>query len=192
MGVAIRMPLPRLFTLEEYLVIERQAATKSEFHQGQILAMAGGLPDHSLIATNICIGFGRRLAGGPCRVYNIDLRTAAANGEASYYADVVVVCGELKLHGPHRDIISNPAIVVEVLSRYTARYDRVTKVPMYQRTPSVREILLVSQDRARVDQISRREDGWKTVAHTGLGAVIEFSNPKFILPLSDIYANVDV
>ena len=190
MAVAIRMPLPKRFTLSEYLVIERKAETKSEFHQGQIFAMAGGMPDHSLIAGNIVVELGQRLKGGSCRVYNSDLRTAVANGEAVYYADVAVVCGEPKLHGHHRDVISNPILVVEVLSRSTARYDRLVKVPLYQRTPSIQDILLVSQDRARVDQISRTASGWKTVAHSGLAATIEIPVLGCTLPLSAVYANI--
>ena len=190
MAVAIRMPLLKRFTLSEYLVIERRAATKSEFHQGQILAMAGGMPDHSLIASNIGGEFRERLKGGPCRVYNSDLRTAVANGEAVYYADVAVVCGEPKLHRHHRDVISNPILVVEVLSRSTARYDRLVKVPLYQRTPSIQDILLVSQDRARVDQISRIAGGWKTVAHSGLAAMIEIPELGCALPLAGVYANI--
>ena len=184
------MPLPKRFTLDEYLVLERKAATRSEFHQGQILAMAGGMPDHSLIAANIGGELRNGLKGGPCRVFNSDLRTAVANGESSYYADVVVVCGELKFQGHHRDVISNPIIVVEVLSRSTARYDRLIKVPLYQKTPSIKEILLVSQDRARVEQISRHDGGWKTITHSGLSAVLEIAQPACRLALADVYANV--
>jgi len=83
MGVGIRMPRPRRFTLEEYLVIERKAATKSEFYQGTILAMAGGLPEHGLITSNIIAALWNGLGRGPCRVYSSDLRVAVGGGDAS-------------------------------------------------------------------------------------------------------------
>ena len=67
MSVAVRMPRPKRFTIQEYLTIERKAETKSEYCDGMILAMAGGLPDHSTITSNIGIELGARLKGGPCR-----------------------------------------------------------------------------------------------------------------------------
>ena len=101
-----------------------------------------------------------------------------------------MVCGELRFQGHHRDVISNPGIVVEVLSRSTARYDRLIKVPIHQNTPTIQEILLVLQDRAKVEQISRNDGGWKTIAYSGLSVVLEIAQPAWRLPLADIYANI--
>jgi len=119
------MPQPRRFTVDEYLRIERKGEFKSEFHQGQILAMAGGTPSHNVISGNIIAGLWPQLRGRNCRVYTSDQRTAAPDGEAVYYPDVSVNCGESKLLGRHHDVLGNPALVVEVLSRSTARYDRL-------------------------------------------------------------------
>lgn len=192
MGLAIRMPLPRLFTIEEYLVIERKAATKSEFYQGQIFAMAGGMPDHGLITSNITAALWNGLKGGPCRVYSSDTRVAVAAGEASFYPDVTVVCGELKLFGRHRDVAANPRVVVEIQSKSTGRYDRTVKLPMYQRTPTTSDIILVSQDRDRVEHFSRSEKTgkWKSTIHSALSDVIELASIGCQLALSDIYLNV--
>jgi len=192
MGLAIRMPLPRRFTLDEYLVIERKAATKSEFHQGRILAMAGGLPDHNLITLNIGGALWEGLKGGPCRVYSSDQRTAVAGGESTYYPDISVICGEPKQFGRHRDVAANPRLVVEVLSKSTARYDRLVKVPAYQRTPTLSDILLVSQERDHVEHISRNEQTgeWKSKVYSNLADVIELPSIECSLALSDIYLNV--
>ena len=192
MGVAIRMPLPRRFTLDEYLVIERKAATKSEFYQGAILAMAGGLPDHGLIASNINGALWNGLAGGPCRVYSSDVRVAVAGGDASFYPDVSVICGELQLFGRHRDVAANPKLVVEVLSKSTGRYDRLVKVPAYQQTASITDILLVTQERDRVEHISRydKTSKWKSTVYNDLADVIEQPSIHCKLALSDIYLNV--
>jgi Uma2 family endonuclease len=120
------------FTVEEYLTIERKAPTKSEFHQGSILAMASGMPNHNLIASNVNGALWVSLKGGPCRIYSSDMRIAVASGEAVYYPDLSVICGELKLFGRHRDVAANPKLVVEVLSKSAGRYDRLVKLPLYQ------------------------------------------------------------
>jgi len=186
------MPLPRRFTVEEYLVVERKAETKSEFHQGQIFAMAGGLPDHSLIASNMGIELGVRLKGQPCRVYNSDLKLAVAGGESVYYADVSVVCGELKLFGRHRDVAANPKLVVEVLSKSTGRYVRLVKLPLYQRTPTMTDILLVSQDRVRLEHLARNDEKakWKSAVYSKLTDVVELPSLNCALPLADVYSKV--
>ena len=132
------------------------------------------------------------MKGRNCGIFNSDLRTAVADGDAIYYPDVSVVCGELKYHGRQRDVITNPALVVEVLSKSTARYDRLVKVPLYQRTPSVKDILLVSQDRARVEHLSRIGNSWKSVTHSGIDAVVEIQHLNCALALADVYNNLKV
>jgi len=192
MGVAFRMPQPRRFTVEEYLTIERKAASKSEFHMGQILARPSATVNHCAIPANVSGSLWPHLRGRNCRMVNSDLRTAVAGGAAIYYPDVSLICGKPKFHSRHRDVISNPGLVVEVLSRSTSRYDRLVKVPLYQRTPSVNDILLVAQDRARVEHISRNAAGWKTVIHSGLAATIELAHLDCRLALADVYVNIKV
>ena len=188
MGVAVRMPPPRRFTIEEYLTIERKAETKSEFHRGQILAMAGGMPSHNSIAPNISSALAPQLKGR-CRIFNSDQRIAEA--EAIYYPDVSVICGEVNLDGRHQDVIRNPTMVVEVLSRSTARYDRMIKLPEYQRTPTISDILLVAQDRIRIEHVTRILDNWRTVTYTTLTDVIDLPYLKCTLALADVYEGIE-
>jgi len=188
------MPLPKRFTIQEYLTIERKAETKSEYCDGMILAMAGGLPDHSTITSNIGIELGARLKGGPCRIHFSDLRVAAAEGESIYYPDVTVIRGGVKLFGRYRDVTANPVLVVEVLSRSTSSYDRLVKVPQYQRTPSMADILLVSQDKTRVEHLARvdKTGKWKTTVHASLTAAVDLPRIGCSLPLVDVYSGVKI
>jgi Uma2 family endonuclease len=191
-NASIRMPLPRRFTVEEYLVIERKAKTKSEFHQGTILAMAGGMPNHNKIALNISGILWAGLRGGNCTAYSSDQRVAVAQGESVYYPDITVICGELELFGRHRDVAANPKLVVEVLSKSTGRYDRVVKLPLYQRTPTLSDVLLVAQDQVRVEHLSR-EGGtakWMSTIYSDRSDRIEIPSIRCSLGLSDVYSNV--
>src|SRR6478672_4613835 len=108
---------------EEYLERERQAETKSEYFAGEVFAMAGGTPEHSLIAANVTGGLWPQLLQKPCRVYTSDLRVHTSEPHYSY-PDVTVVCGEPQFLDEQRDTLLNPTVIVEVLSPTTEAWDR--------------------------------------------------------------------
>ena len=103
-------------TPEEYLARERLAETKSEYIDGGIVAMEGHSPAHSLIATNVAGELHNRLVGGDCLTFSSDLRVSVQWGKLITYPDVSVVCGEVLYVDDHRDTITNPRAVVEVLA----------------------------------------------------------------------------
>ena len=187
MGTPIRMPLPKRFTVQEYLMIERKAEAKREFQQGQILAMAGGPPEHNSIAPSIIMAIGPQLHKKGCRFFSSDQRIAVANGEAAYYPDLSLTCGELKFFNRKQDVINNPVLVAEVLSRSTARYDRLVKVPLYKRTQTLQDILLVAQDRPYVEHFARDGEIWNRATHSKRADVVELALPGCSLALADIY-----
>jgi Uma2 family endonuclease len=109
-------------TEDEYLRLDRQAETKSEFHDGQMLAMAGGSLNHSLLANSIGALLDRQVPPG-CRVFNADLRIKISASRAYTYADCSVVCGEPQLPSDQQDSVLNPLLIVEVLSPSSESYD---------------------------------------------------------------------
>src|SRR2546425_5264216 len=127
-------------TPEEYLKAERQSEFKSEYYAGQVYAMAGATPRHTRIATNFVIKLGSALAGGPCQVFNSDMRAHIPATGLYTYPDVSVVCGEPVF--VQSDNLANPIVVVEVLSKSSERNDRTTKFLDYQSVPSLKEYLL--------------------------------------------------
>ena len=127
-------PLPPL-TEEEYLRIERDALEKSEFHGGQVFAMAGGTPNHALLAANIAWLLRGNVPVG-CRVFSSDLRVKIAASATYTYADCTVICGEPHFAG---DSALNPLLIVEVLSPSTQDYDRGKKFELYRTIESLRE-----------------------------------------------------
>src|SRR5437867_3079283 len=143
----------------EYLAIERRAEFKSEFFDGEMFAMAGGTPAHSLIATNLAREFGNLLKTHPCTAYNSDLRVKIEATGLHTYPDLSVVCGPLRFADQEQDTIVNPVLVAEVLSDSTEAYDRGKKFEHYQQVPTLREYLLVSQTEPRVEQFIRQDGG---------------------------------
>lgn len=176
---------------EEYLDRERLAETKSEYYDGQVLAMSGGSEEHSLIAANILAGLHSQLQPGPCRVYTSDMRIASASGRRFFYPDVTVICGPTEFHDLHRDTATNPKVVFEVLSRSTAAYDCGKKFFAYQAIPSLQEYLLVYQDAPLIEHYVRRSDEtWIYQKVEGLQALLQLPTVERSLTLEKIYLSV--
>ncbi len=181
----------QIYTLEQYLALERVAPYKSEFYRGQVFAMSGGSPRHNTISINLATSLRGRLRGTPCRPYNSDQRMRIPTNGLSTYPDVSVVCGELQLDAQDRDAIVNPRVILEVLSQSTERYDRGKKFDLYRQLEPLREYILVSQDEPQVERFVRQEDGaWLLTVYKGLETELELATLDCVMPLSEIYEDV--
>lgn len=188
--MAVAETAPRL-TEAEYLAIERKAEFKSEFFAGEMFAKAGGSPMHSLNATNLARVFGNALAGRPCVPFNSDLRLKVEATDLYTYPDLSVVCGPLKFADEGDDTITNPTVLVEVLSDSTEAYDRGKKFEHYRQIPSLREYLLVSQKEPRIEQfIYGNHGGWQLHEAAGPEAQLDLPSLKITIALAEVYANV--
>ena len=179
-------------TAEEYLVLERQAETKSEYIDGEMVAMTGGTSEHSLVTMNVGGLLWQQLRQGSCRVYTGDLRVRILAADVYYYPDLSVVCGEPCFEEGNRDNLLNPILIVEVLSPSTESYDRGGKFQNYQTLQSLQEYVLVSQNQPRVEHFLR-QDGhvWLYTDVSGLDNTASLSSIGCQLPLADIYARVE-
>ena len=130
--------LPEPFiTPEQYLEIERKAADKSEYHSGQMFAMAGASREHNLITANVVGELRSLLRGRPCKTYPSDMRVLVLATGLHTYPDVSVACGEPEFLDGALDVLLNPLVIVEVLSSSTEPYDRGAKFALYQHLPSL-------------------------------------------------------
>ncbi len=178
------------YTPEQYLELERQAEYKSEYYAGEIFAMAGGSPEHSLIAANVIAGLHPQLLGKPCRVYNSDLRVRTTE-ELYTYPDVTVVCGEPQFSVEDPETLVNPTLIVEVLSRTTEAWDRGGKFEQYRQRESLQEYVLVAQDRPHVERFARQPNGqWLLSEVNGLEAVMALPAIGCELALAGVYHQV--
>ncbi len=114
-------------TEAEYLAIERAAELKSEFYNGEMFAMAGASRQHNEIKENLSLEIGIRLKGGPCRTYSADQRVKIDRTGLYTYPDLLIVCGRAEFDPDHRDILYNPQVIIEILSKSTESYDRGLK-----------------------------------------------------------------
>ncbi|HLX11152.1 MAG TPA: Uma2 family endonuclease [Thermoanaerobaculia bacterium] len=179
---------PRL-SPEEYLALERAAETKSDYLDGEMIAMTGASLRHNDIVTNLVLAIGNQLRGGSCRVYSSDLRVLVSVTGLYTYPDIVVVCGEPILTDKHFDTLTNPTVLIEVLSPSTAAYDRGTKLEHYRSLESLRECLFVSQDQPKVEQYIRQEDRkkWLLTEVTELTASVVMPSIGCQVAMSEIY-----
>ena len=137
-------------TDEEYLAFERAATEKHEFFDGEIIAMAGASREHNLIGGNIFAEIRFQLKGKNCESYAGDMRVRMKKGRYGY-PDVVVVCGKPEFADDEFDVLFNPTVVVEILSKSTRFRDKNEKLIAYQKMDSPRECLLIEQNEPRVE-----------------------------------------
>lgn len=178
-------------TPEEYLRIERAAEWKSEYIDGEMFAMAGASPRHAIISANVVRELGNQLLDGPCILYNTDLRVATDPRRHYTYPDVIVGCDSPVYVDTQLDTLTNPTMIVEILSRRTETYDRGAKFERYRAVPSLAEYLLVAQDRVHVELYTRQTDGsWLLREWNDSAGEIELVSLRCLLRVGAIYAKV--
>ena len=181
-------PLPFL-TPEQYLEIEEKAEFKSEYWDGQMYAMAGGTPRHSDASGGAFEALRRRLKGRRCGVFNSDLRVRDGQNRFYTYPDIAVVCSEPEFGATHT--LTNPVVLVEVLSPSTEAHDRGFKFERYQHIKTLQEYVLISQAKPRVETYLRQADGsWRYQAVEGLDACVSLRSIEVEIPLAEIYDGV--
>lgn len=147
----------RRFTPEEYLLVENQAEYKSEYYDGEIYAMAGASYRHTEIVGNLFAYFRQALKGSDCKPLMLDVRVKS--WQAYTYPDIVIVCGPPQFTDEY-DTLTNPTLIVEVLSDSTEKTDRTIKFERYKTIESLQEYLLVAQNEPGFELFRRADAGW--------------------------------
>jgi Uma2 family endonuclease len=195
------MGLPKtILTEDEYLAFERAAEDRHIYVDGEVFAMAGESGEHADISTNIVISLGTQLDDSPCRVRTGNSRVRSGPLPKSprrprglyFYPDIFVVCDEPKYLDDHKDVVLNPKVIFEILSESTEAFDRGGKFTRYQDyNPTLTDYILVSQDRARIEQYQRQKDGaWKYTRFDGLKAVVKIDSIKCKLKSAEVYKRI--
>jgi Uma2 family endonuclease len=175
------------YTFGEYLEIERISRdVRHEYVAGEIFALAGGSVEHSALATTLIGLLFAHLRGSPCRPHGSDLHISIRPAEVATYADAAVVCDPVERDPESPSHVTNPRIIVEVLSPTTERYDREQKRLYYQQLDSLQEYVLVAQDRRRVEVWRRDGEQWIHSAHDA-GAKARLPSIGYELYVDELY-----
>lgn len=182
----------RLYTVEEYFALEEQAEYKSEYFHGEIFAMAGGTPNHNRITVDFAGLLNSSFEGTSCEAFTSDLRVQIDKERHYAYPDIIVVCDDLEFAKGRRDTITNPVLIVEVLSDSTRDYDRGTKFTSYRNhIKTLRDYILIEQVRVHVEYFSKeRDETWRLREYFSLDDVLMLESVQCKVPLKEIYKRV--
>lgn len=179
------------YTLAEYLELEEAAEYKSEFYNGEIYAMSGGTPMHSRIAVNCTNALTDAFDAMGCDVYESSLMVYVEKLNVVLYPDASVLCGPLDSDPSTPNLVRNPSLILEVLSKGTAKYDRGSKFLKYQMIPSLQTYVLVEQHEPRVYVGHKNMQGeWGFSNYFGLDMVVELKPLGVVIPMAAIYKRV--
>jgi Uma2 family endonuclease len=178
------------YTYAEYLGLEASSNVKHEFLDGQIYAMAGGTPEHAALAAAV-IGllFFPAVRAGRCRPHDADLRVRVPATGLTTYPDVTVVCGPRVLDPGDEQAVTNPTLIVEVLSRSTEDYDRGDKFEHYKHLPTLQQYVLVSYRGPCVEVFTRDGGGAWTSAVANADNVADLASIGAELDVNELYAS---
>jgi Uma2 family endonuclease len=189
----------RKFSETEYLWLERQSGSKSEFYQGEIFAMAGRSYAYNRLVGNIYGQLYSQLRGRTCEPHNSDMRLKIQATGLHTYPDIFVTCNELEFADFKKDTLLNPTLIIEVLSSSTESYDRGEKFRQYRQIPTLKEYVLVSQWEYSLEhyvlqspEAPDSSGGWLLHSYTSLEQGIILPSIGCALQLGDIYEKVDL
>lgn len=182
----------RKYTLEEYFDLERSTNERFEYWNGEIYSMSGVSENHAQIEGNSYLALRLGLQGRPCRVFPANMRIKVPSLPPYRYADLSAICGQPsfeKIGGV--DTLTNPTLIIEVLSDSTEAYDRGDKFTHYKSIPSLKEYLLIAQHRPHITQYVKQEDGsWSYGEVNDLSASLHRASVGCVLELSEVYRDV--
>jgi Uma2 family endonuclease len=182
----------KFYTPEEYLALEEKAEYRSEYNNGVIVAMAGGSLNHQQIIANFTEFLGAKIRRNGCRVLPTEMKVQVEAVNKFYYPDVTVICEKPEFFNERDDTITNPKLLIEVLSNSTEAKDRGEKFFAYQTLESFQEYVLVSQDKHLVETFTEQTDGsWRYLATIGLESKVYLESVKAEISMQEIYDLVE-
>jgi Uma2 family endonuclease len=178
----------RFFTAQDYLAWEQEQDTRHEYIRGEVYAMVGARDAHVTVSLNIAALLKTHARGTPCRTYISDMKLRVEAADAFFYPDVFVTCDARDLES---DVFkSHPTLIVEVLSEFTAGFDRGKKFGCYRMLETLKEYVLIDPD-LRTADVFRRDGGGHWVLYPFEGdSEVEFASLEFRAPLAAVFEDV--
>jgi Uma2 family endonuclease len=187
------MVLPELqyITKEEYLETERVALIKHEYYQGEIFTRSGASLPHNIIFRNTFCTLYNKLKGKKCQPFSSDLRVHIPKNSLFTYPDITIICGTPETLDENFDTITNPSVIIEILSKSTRDYDKGQKFTMYRDISTLKEYILIDSEGIRVEKFTRNNDEtWLFREYKSLEDTCDIDAIGEQIPLSEIYFEV--
>jgi Uma2 family endonuclease len=183
-------------TVAEYIQHEIDTNQKYEYHDGKIYALAGGSINHGLLCGNIYAEIRNELKKkkSNCKAFTSEVKLNIKAKNNFVYPDTMVVCGDMETSENDKNAVSNPILVVEVLSKSTAEYDRGDKFYFYRQIPTLQEYVLIDQSRYVVEVFYKKEnhDLWSILRYKGLEAIIQLQSIGLDISMKELYFDIEI
>lgn len=185
------LPEIQLVTAEEYLRAEREALNKHEYYRGQIFAMSGASLPHNIIFKNTFLNLGIKLKGKKCQPFGSDLRIHIPENSLYTYPDISIICGKPETTDDTKDTITNPSVIIEILSKSTRDYDKGQKFTLYRDITTLKEYILIDSETVSVETLTRNDDrSWTFREYRLLGDTFDIETIGESFSVSELYFEV--
>lgn len=179
------------YTVDEYLELEAKAEFKSEFVDGEIIPMAGATANHNILTAKFLARILLALEDLNYSVFMSDMRLWMPEHKRYTYPDVMVIEGKSVFTDEKQTAITNPLLIVEILSNSTQSYDRADKFKLYRSIPSFKEYVLIYQNSFWVEQYTKQPDNrWILTEYLEEDAILKLECVSFEISLRDLYKRV--
>lgn len=179
----------KYYNVAEYFEIADTSENKYEYFFGEIVAMAGGSLSHNTITLNLVFALRTQLKGKNCNTYSADVRVEIVKDQMYVYPDVVLTCDKEDLAA--ENLLKNPALIVEVLSKSTAAFDVNEKLIYYMKLPSLQYYLTVAQQKCSILLHTKQIEGWTTHLYENLTDLISLPALGLTLSVAEIYDKIN-
>ncbi len=184
-------PEIKYFTEKEYLDSERLALDKHEFYKGDIFAMSGASISHNKISKNILVDLGTKLKGKSCEPFGSDLRIHIPKNTLYTYPDISIICGEIETTDDKFDTVTNPSVIIEILSESTKNYDKGGKFTLYREIESLKEYILIDSESIMVEKfIKNTDNSWQLTEYKKLEDFFTIDTVEIRMEITTIYTGV--
>ncbi len=176
---------------EEYLEQEITATEKHEYYRGEIFAMSGASKEHNEIFSNVFGEIAHKLKGKGCKPYGSDFRVHIPKNTLYTYPDIIIICGKPELTDDKFDNVTNPSVIIELLSKSTRNYDKGEKFTLYRDIDSLKEYILIDTEKMHIEKHIRNIDNsWQLTDYRSPVNQILIDTVQISLLLKDIYDGV--
>lgn len=181
----------KFFSPQEYFALENEAECRSEYFRGELFAMAGGTPNHNRLTLDFANLLNTAFKNRSFEAFASDLRVQIDKEKHYVYPDVAVICGEIVFAENRKDTVGNPVLIAEILSDSTKDYDRGSKFTAYRNIRTLKDYVLIAQDRVHIEHFSKENDGiWRLREYFNPEEVLILESLGISLLIREIYSRV--